>query len=253
VLRDGQGFTGYKDVISEELGDVLWYAASVAEKHDLSLDDIARDNLKKVRGRWRSSNKPGGPTRYLDDRFPPKERFPRTFDIGFEEKQVDGRTIVVLTRNGRDFGDPLTDNSYFEDNYRFHDVFHLAYAAHLGWSPVTRKLLGRKRKSDARVDEIEDGGRAKVIEEGIAAFVFDTAKRHNFFEGIARIDFDTLRLVKNLAANLEVRRASLWDWERAILEGYRVFRILRAAHGGTVRVDLRNKRLTFRRARKRSG
>jgi hypothetical protein len=52
------------------------------------------------------------------------------------------------------------------------DVFHLAYAAVLGWSPVTRKLLDRKRRSNPQVDLAEDGGRAIVIEEGIAAMAF---------------------------------------------------------------------------------
>ncbi|MGW7530630.1 hypothetical protein ACWGJ5_46485, partial [Streptomyces sp. NPDC054783] len=31
-----------------------------------------------------------------------------------------------------------------EDDYRFHDAFHLAHAAVLGWSPVSRFLLGCK-------------------------------------------------------------------------------------------------------------
>ena len=43
----------------------------------------------------------------------------------------------------------------------FHDVFHLAYAAVLGWSPTTRALLKIKRKSRPEIDENEDGARAK--------------------------------------------------------------------------------------------
>ena len=42
---------------------------------------------------------------------------------------------------------------------RFHDIFHLSYAAILGWSPTVRALLRCKRKSDPRVDEVEDGGK----------------------------------------------------------------------------------------------
>jgi hypothetical protein len=60
-----------------------------------------------------------------------------------------------------------------------------------------------------------------------------------------------VRLAKKLTAHLEVRRATYRDWELAILEGYRVFRILSAEHGGFVRVDLRQKRLSFRRAARR--
>lgn len=57
-------------------------------------------------------------------------------------------------------------------NYRFHDAFHLAHAAVLGWSPVTRFLLSRKRKCDLRTGEGEDGGRAIAIEKGISALAF---------------------------------------------------------------------------------
>ena len=34
--------------------------------------------------------------------------------------------------DGQRIGDPLTDASLIEDDYRLHDVFHLAYAAVLG-------------------------------------------------------------------------------------------------------------------------
>lgn len=60
--------------------------------------------------------------------------------------------------------------------YRFHDVFHLAYAAVLGWSPVLRALLKCKRKSHPWLDENQDGARAILIEEGISTFVFNHAK-----------------------------------------------------------------------------
>ena len=43
--------------------------------------------------------------------------------------------------------------------------------------------MRRKRKSDPKVDEVEDGGRAIVIEEGISAMVFSYAERRNFLEG----------------------------------------------------------------------
>jgi len=76
--------------------------------------------------------------------------------------------------SGEKIGDELTDNAYKDDGYRFHDVFHSAYVAILGWSPVIRKLLKRKRKRKPRVDEVEDGGRAGVIDEAISAIVFIT-------------------------------------------------------------------------------
>src|SRR2546425_1996035 len=51
----------------------------------------------------------------------------------------------------------IQDNAYDDDGYRFHDVFHFAHLAILGWSPVLRKLLKRKRRNDVLVDEVEDG------------------------------------------------------------------------------------------------
>jgi NTP pyrophosphatase (non-canonical NTP hydrolase) len=37
-----------KKEISKELGDVLWYISNLAKELDLSLDDIARENLEKL-------------------------------------------------------------------------------------------------------------------------------------------------------------------------------------------------------------
>jgi aryl-alcohol dehydrogenase-like predicted oxidoreductase len=56
---------------------------------------------------------------------------------------------------------------------------------YLGWSPVLRGLLKRKRKSNAKIDENEDGARAAIIEEGIATWIFNNAKRRNFYESVA--------------------------------------------------------------------
>ena len=54
------------------------------------------------------------------------------------------RSLILI--DGEPFGAELMDNSYLPDGYRFHDVFHFAYAAMLGWSPVTRRLLKTQAK-----------------------------------------------------------------------------------------------------------
>jgi NTP pyrophosphatase (non-canonical NTP hydrolase) len=51
-LRDGDADASYKLRLREELGDVLWYVATRANKLDLNLDDIAAANLDKTRSRW---------------------------------------------------------------------------------------------------------------------------------------------------------------------------------------------------------
>jgi MazG C-terminal domain len=136
----------------------------------------------------------------------------------------------------------MQDNAYDEDGYRFHDVFHLAHAAKLGWSPVLRgKLLtpSRKRRSTPEVDEVEDGGRAIVIDEAIVAYVWEYARRHRFLDGVTTVDYPVLKTIRQLTGGLEVAARTAHDWEEAILAGYRVFREIRARKGGVVAVDLR--------------
>ncbi len=40
-----------KQALKEELGDVLWYLANLASDLDLSLEDIAKMNLEKLKSR----------------------------------------------------------------------------------------------------------------------------------------------------------------------------------------------------------
>jgi len=89
----------------------------------------------------------------------------------------------------------------------------------LGWSPVIRKIFGLKRKSDPRTDEVQDGGRAIVVEEGIAAFVFNSAQPH-LFEGYDRVERSVLRTVGTMCRGLEVEERMMGEWEQAILSGF---------------------------------
>lgn len=162
--------------LAEELGDTLWYLASVANAAGLSLNDIVRENLKKAH--WFSDS---GEAIKFDKRYPPDEQFPRRFEVTFTEKKLNSNVLVRISTHDVIVGDHLTDNSHDLDGYRYHDVFHLAYAAVLGWSPVVRALLKRKRKSKPRVDEIEDGARALAVEEALSIFIFNHAKQQNFF------------------------------------------------------------------------
>jgi hypothetical protein len=146
--------------------------------------------------------------------------------------------LVVVSHNGRPCGSPLTDASHLDDDYRFHDVFHLSYATVLGWSPVSRFLLDRKRKSAPRIDENEDGGRAVVIEEGIAALVFTYASRHGYFEHVQHVEHELLQTIGAMTSHLEVSVLRAADWEKAILTGYEAWRQLRANDGGQLELDL---------------
>ena len=161
------------------------------------------------------------------------------------ERKVKNRTYVFLRCNGINIGDRLTDNKLETDDYRFHDVFHVSYAAILGWSPVMRALFRVKRKSRPELDEAEDGARAILIEEGISTWVFNHATRLNYFENLESLDYGLLKAVRELVSGYEAERCPLWLWEEAILRGYQVFRQFRKYRSGTVIADLTKRTITF--------
>jgi len=241
-LRDGDAHRLFEERVSEELGDLLWYVANVASKFDLTLDEIATTNLAKVKARW--STERSEPLCF-DATLPEGERLPRQFEVELLDVEGDDRQRVRVLINEKPFGAELTDNAYDPDGYRFHDIFHFAYAAVLGWSPVTRALLQRKRKSRPLLDEVEDGGRAAVIEEGVAALAFDYARRHHMLEGVSVLDFQLLRTIKDMTSHLEVKQCTTGEWERAILQGFNVWRAIVEGHGGRILVDLDQRRLEY--------
>lgn len=121
----------------------------------------------------------------------------------------------------------------------------LAYAAVLGWSPVTRKLLGRKHRSNPQADLAEDRGRAIVIEEGIVAMVFAYATSHDYLRGVSRLDFQLLDVIASLITPVEVRTRTAADWELAILTGFSAWRQLRERNGGVVILNADERSLTI--------
>lgn len=248
-FRDGEAYRIFPERIEEELGDLLWYIANVATKSGLDLGNVARENLRKVRDRWAvvgESPVDGGiGAKLFDEGYQANEQLPREFRVEVNEVSEGGRIGIVATHAGSKFGQPLTDNAYEDDGYRFHDAFHLGYAAVLGWSPVTRRNFDRKRRSHATVDEVEDGGRAIAIEEGIAALVFSYAAGSSFFDGVSTIDYSLLRTIKDLTAHLEVKRASMKEWEKAILGGFGVWRTMKERRGGIIHGNLRTRAISY--------
>jgi NTP pyrophosphatase (non-canonical NTP hydrolase) len=244
-IRDGAAHELFRDHVSEELGDLLWYVADLASKFELPLDDIAEANLRKTHGRFAALTGPTVTSAPLlfDDGFPEGQFFPRQMTAKiWSDADTRGRPVARLSIDGAIVGHPLRDNAYKNDGYRFHDAFHLGNVALLGWSPTIRGLMHLKRKSDPATDEVEDGGRAIVVDEGIAAYVFDYARRNRFLEGVKRIDYEVLRTISNLTAGFEVSVRSPGEWEHAILTSMAVWRGLRIRQGGTLRLDLVNRR-----------
>ena len=236
-LRDEQGHELFEERIAEELGDILWYLTNVATKFNLNLAEVARGNLEKICARWGTAGVGQAPASAyrFDVGFPETERLPRKFVVDISD---DGHGMVDLFCDGVRLGNRLSDNSHVEDGYRFHDVFHLSNAAVLGWSPITRWMLKRKRKSDPSTDEVEDGGRAISIEEAISAMVFSYAEQHDFLAQNHWVSTELLRTIKSMTSHLEVSRCTMGDWEMAIRTGFDVWRTVRETGAATLVVDL---------------
>ena len=227
-------------VVASEFGTIWRALLRVSSEMRIDLRKAAQKNLEKTQSRWPASRKP---VPLFDDNCPVEEQLPRTLDVEFRQIERGGKQVVLLRCNGLNLGDRLTDNIDEPDFYRFHDIFHLAHAVYLGWSPVARVLLNCKRKSDPRVDENQDGARARIIEEAVSAIVFSRAKEIRFYEDIDHVDYDLLKTISEFVRGFEVEKIPLWQWDEAIRNGYRVFRALRDNRGGTVTVDLINRHL----------
>ena len=207
----------------------------------VSFTKIVGINTVKARGRFLDPDTSKLPT--FDSDFPDEERLPDHFEIKITERKSGH---CYLQWNGVFIGDPLTDNIMEPDGYRFHDVFHLAHAAVLHWAPTFRSLIKQKRKSDPKVDEAQDGGRAIVIEEGLSAWLFSRAKLLDFFEGHDSVSFDLLKTIQQFTQGYEVEECPLRLWEQAILQGYEVFREVQKNGGGVVIGDRNTRTIKFR-------
>lgn len=239
ALRDSDSPERYRSRFAEELGDVMWYVADLATKLGFDLNQIAQLNLDKSRERWGRRCGLTEPRPPFDKDYPENERLPRCLQVELRtEEIVPGHKVVQAYIGNRKLGDHLTDNAYTKDGYRFHDTFHYAFAAVLGWSPITRWLLNRKRKSRGQVDEVEDGARAKAAEEAISLFVFSHAKEYNWLEGKASVSSEMLRSIKWMTTGLEAAKCTTGEWEDAIIQGFAAWRVIERNHGGVLFLDL---------------
>jgi hypothetical protein len=259
-IRDGVTPSSAREIDEEDIGDILWYLSVTATRMGVNFDAAATNNLAKISGRWpenvvdypdMSSVVPAGPSRSLsradqplgaatvfDSSHESNHRLPRKFRIILAPDDELGKGRVRMVWDGRKFGDPLSDNSAEDDWYRFHDAFHLAYAAVLGWSPVFRLLGGLKRKDVPEVDEVQDGGRAIAIEEGIAAFLFEDGRRNDWFQHGQAVPGEALSLCRRMTSQLEAAVVTAREWERAIQVGFACWRVLVDRQQGVLVGDL---------------
>jgi NTP pyrophosphatase (non-canonical NTP hydrolase) len=231
--------------LRRRLISVLRRLVQAANEAGVTMEGAAIKNLHKIFDRWPRDKIYPQP---FDATMDTEEQLPRRIVIDVYERTVRSQTYVFQRSSGVFVGDRLTDNSAEPDDYRFHDVFHYAYVAVLGWSPVIRSLLRLKRKSVPKLDEVEDGARAILIEEGVTTWLFGQAQQLEFFANVkpGGLPLDMLKHVRQFVAGYEAADCPLWLWEEAILQGYSAFRFLRRHRRGRVSIDFPNRRLRIK-------
>ncbi|NNB59860.1 nucleoside triphosphate pyrophosphohydrolase family protein [Pseudomonas fragi] len=236
-------FSKNRDKLSAHMVDIFRALVAAADSAGVDMDVAALGNLKKTFSRWPQETI--YPPR-IDEDMPKNERLPPRLDFFIAEENIGGKQYVIQKCNKIIIGDRLTDNKMERDDYRFHDVFHIAFAVHLGWSPVLRALLHLKRKSNPELDENQDGARAILIEEGVATFIFGRGLECDLFKDVDHIDYDLLKSIQEFVRGYEVQRCALWQWEKAILDGFAIFRKLSVSRKGYVVADFDNHMISFR-------
>lgn len=252
-FREGYPPAGLAARVQEELGDLLWYVAAVANRLELDMNVVAEESLQKAAQAF--LQEVPAPSRY-DEGWPEQQRLPREFAVRFVEDESGPVTVVRMEplgdlasrlereRERKQLGDTLDDNLAVDDGYRYHDIIHLAHAAVLGWSPVLRALIGAKRKGPAptevseHVDRTQDGARAVALEEGLAAFVFNFLEPDDFEGSEDLLTWDLVKHVRRTVRGLEVEDQPPVAWKDAYRQAFNCFRALRDARGGVVEVNL---------------
>ena len=250
-FRDDRPLPGLKDILTEELGDLLWYVTLVARHLDIDLEDVVGYNLRKTKELW--SLEVADPPPY-DDHPYPNEKFLRHVTVRFVEDRtgcVPRVKIVPLgvladhlsARGKHQIGDEIDDNSTTDDGYRYHDVIHLAHMTVLGWSPVLRSFMGAKRKSVGDCDRVEDGARAIAVEESLAAFVFNYLAQYEFDS--RAISWDLIRYIRWIVRGLEVQDQPVSAWRNTYEQAFDIFTCLRNHGGGLVECALDQRSMRF--------
>jgi hypothetical protein len=107
-------------------------------------------------------------------------------------------------------------------------------------------------------DQVEDGARAKIVEEAVIKAIHSEGARlaqlrgpqpaHKpvrLFLGPRDITFRFLKFIQNFVSGLEVQANRYWEWEEAIIEGHEIFYRLRCEGQGTVSIDLEKRTIAF--------
>ena len=233
-----------KDTTSEKIERFLNIYLKMMEFLNLDLLSIVENNTFKIRNRFVPIEELHLPILSFDSTFSKDEQLPVEFEVHIVEKP-NGK--AYLKWNDVFIGSALNDNHQENDNYKYHDVFHLAFAAILHWSPTFRALIKHKRKSDPSLDETQDSGRPIVIEEGLSAWLFSISKQRGIdFTKESSISYDLLKTIQIFIRGYEVEKCPLQLWVKAIIQGYTVFNQVVANKGGIIIGNRRERTLGFK-------
>lgn len=233
-----------KDTASEKIERFLNIYLKMMEFLNLDLLSIVENNTFKIRNRFVPIEELYLPLLSFDSTFSKDEQLPVEFEVHIVEKP-NGK--AYLKWNDVFIGSALNDNHQENDNYKYHDVFHLAFAAILHWSPTFRALIKHKRKSDPSLDETQDSGRPIVIEEGLSAWLFSISKQKGIdFTKESSISYDLLKTIQIFIRGYEVEKCPLQLWVKAIIQGYTVFNQVVENKGGIIIGNRRERTLKFR-------
>lgn len=223
----------------EAVDIVLTGLEEIARTVSMTLPSIADHAIDKNKKYW-SDCSVSAPSfdRPPHGDFPEYECLPREFSIHFLE--VPNKKELIISMNGVQIGDRLTDNTHTDSGYRYHDVFHMSAAAFLGWSPVFRRMLKKKRKSSPRVDENEDGARAAIIEEAVVSQVYRYGAQSNF-KPIEHIDEDLIKLIMAMTTEYECKHLEGRDWKLYATKSIEIFGKVKDGFTGTIKFYSENR------------
>lgn len=245
-MRNDIAVEGKINDLASRLGDVLWYVAICADHLGTSMSKLAEDNLAFINRRW---------THPQDSLFSTRreflsadgEKLPDRLEFFFERQVVEGIVKMRLSLPGYgQVGDVVDDNEYKEDHYRFHDIIHIGMMACLRWSPVFRKLLSKKRKNDSTIDRVEDGAKARDIEEALSVLIFDYFEQNDFLESATSIDTNFLCGLRTIAGKREIAGITEKQWEDLMMQSARAIREMIKAKQGVLIADLSGGRVEFK-------
>jgi hypothetical protein len=232
------------DVISR-LGDALWYMARIADELGTGLSAIAEENLHFLERRWLPNPDSLFHSRreYLSDKA---ESLPDRLEFLLERREEDGIPKMRLSLDGKNVGDTVDDNEYVENYYRFHDIIHISCMACLRWSPFFRKFLNLKRRHDTDTDRVEDGARARDIEEALSIVIFQYFENNDFLKGATSVDTSFLRSLRAFSGLREISWVTEREWEDMMMKAAAAIRQIISAKEGFVVADMKAGTVTFR-------